>query len=171
MAYLSGADAKPAPRADAATARRDGDGSLTAPFTAGSVLLVPEKHGSAPGPVRLVFAKKGEAVPVPAGRYTVRNYSIETRHKDEFWALSASGPDGRAVEVKAGAAAALEIDPRVQLTVRAMPHGKAIHVGLMVQGDSKMGLSVIRGDDRVKPSYKLAGSDGSTVAEGPLTYG
>lgn len=132
---------------------------------------MPESHGSAPGPVRLVYARKGEAVAVPAGRYRVRNYSIETRHQGEFWALSASGPCGRAVEIEAGTVAALEIDPRVQLKVHAVPHGHEVRVSLMVQGDSHMGLSVIRLDDRVKPAYRLTGADGKTVAEGSLTYG
>jgi hypothetical protein len=158
LAYLR--HAKPAPRVTAASKAEARDGTVSVNFAAGALWVAPEKHGSAPGPARLVFAKEGQALPLKAGAYRIRNYAIERELKGEYWAVSGSGPNGQTFEVKPGQETKLQIDPRVHLKVAAAAKGDEVMVCFSIQGDSKMGLSVLRGDGRVPTLYAIGDQKG-----------
>ena len=156
---------------NAKTKKKKGDGTVTVNFPKGAVLLVPRREDSAPGPVRLVFSKKKEALPVPPGTYRVMNYTIEKTYKGKYWALSGSGPNGRIIKVRRGKKTKVTIDARVRLNVSAARNTKGIMCCAGVQGDSGMGLTVIGGDARVPMTFKFFNGAGKTVKDGNMAYG
>lgn len=166
IAWLTGGEAKPAPRVDADTKKRDGDGEVTVNFGRGSLYLL-AGHDA----VRLVFSAKDQALPLAPGTYRVFNYAVEAERDGEFWALSGSGPDGRQIVVKAGERTAVEIDTRVHLHVAARVQNGNVAFNAMLGGDSKMGITVLRGEKQIPLSFETRDRAGSRVDGADLAYG
>ena len=139
-------------------------------FARGAILLKPRRKDSAPGPVRLVFSKKDEALPLPPGVYRVKNYTIETTHEGTYWALSGSGMHGKVVRIRRGKASTLEIDSHVRLNVVASRTDEGVGCCAIVQGDGDMGLTVIRDTKRVPISFEVRDRDGKRIDGTDMTY-
>ena len=123
-------------------------------------------------PVRLVWKKgeKGKSVSIPAGRYRIRNYNI-LKHKDgEVWTLSGSGPRGKTVTVRKGEATRIEIDDRIKLMSSAKRMRGKINVTSCFLGDSRMGLTLMRGEKRV-PFEATIHAGERQVGRSTLRYG
>ncbi|GEM_PF-4505330 len=157
-------------RIDASTKPPAGpSGQVTAPFEAGSVFLGAAAEGV--DDVRLVWKKGDKALAVPAGRYKVRNWSVEKDHQGETWILSVSGPMGAWIQVQAGEELALDLDTKVHVQGQLRRHGKSARLQLSITGGNGMGLSVIREGKLVEIGYLIEGSDGREVGKGVMTYG
>jgi hypothetical protein len=144
-------------------------GRVSVPFEAGSVYLghLERKDGD----VHLVWKKGDKALPVPAGRYTVRHWSIEKEHQGELWILSVSSPTGRAILVTDGEDLALDLDTKVHVSGHFVHHGKAARVELSITGGDGNGASVVRKDRLIEVGYRIEDKDGGEVAHGVMTYG
>lgn len=161
---------KTATRIDASSKPPAGPaGHVQAPFEAGSVFLGAVAHGGEA--IRLVWKKGDKALAVPAGRYTVRNWSVEREHEGETWIMSVSGPGGPAIEVKAGEELALDLDSKVHVQGQMRRHGNSARLQLSITGGNRMGLSVIRKDKLVEIGYRIEGADGREAGTGVMTYG
>lgn len=167
----SGAD--PVQRIDGATKSPEGCGTLTSDVARGSVLLVPREEGAAPGRVRVFWeaGDKSRGRPVPAGTYRVFNYVIEAEKDGAFWCLSGSGPSGRTVEIAAGGETKLELDGQIHLSLDTRKSRAKLAVMLGITGDHGMGLSVIRGADRVPVSFELQDAAGKRLDGAKMPYG
>lgn len=166
MAWLAGDEVRPAPRVDAETARRDGDGEVTANVERGSLLLV-----SGHDAVRLVFTEKDQALPVAPGTYRIFNYAIETERDGEFWALSGSGPNGKSIVVTEGKRTIVKLDTRIHLSVVAQVNKGNVAACAGLSGDSKMGISILRGEKQIPLSFEIRNRSGERVDGGDLAYG
>lgn len=161
-------DAARAPKVDASTKPNRGDGRVKPNFESGSVYLVPEdKKGS---PVR-ILVKKGGAAPVPAGTYRVFNYAIETEKDGAFWCLSGSGPQGRIVEVKAGAETKLDLDLSVHADLKVNAHRGKVKATLGISGDSGLRVVVIKGEALVPVSLEVQDGASKKLAGAAMPYG
>ncbi len=152
----------------------DEHGAVVANFKRGSVLLGPPGGaGEAADLIRLVWnGESGDAArrAVPAGTWQVRGYRVIRAGANRTeWQTWGSGRGGRRITVSAGATTRLDLELRVHLKARAGQRRGRLSVGVGVTGDSGMGLSVVRGGDRVPATYKLVGGDRAVT--GQLAYG
>jgi hypothetical protein len=149
-----------------------GWGSLRGSEGATTLYLVPEETGSAMEPVRLVFAKEGETLPLPAGSYTIRHYSVQRTWKGQTWTLSSSGKVGRPVDILSGATSNLDLDTRVHLGLRLKAANDGnVRASVSLTGDDEKGVAVFRGSERIPVVAHLLGDTGTRLAEAPLAYG
>lgn len=157
------------PRIVRAAAPRRGEGRVRVSFAVGSVLLVPLAGGD-PG-FRLMFCRAGDAVPVPGGRYRVRNYRVRRRAGDGTeWQLWASGGEGPVVSVRPGGTTQLRLEDRVHVRFTAARHGRELRLSLALTGHLGMGATVLRGGQRV-PARAILFAGGETRGRVPLDYG
>lgn len=174
MAWLR-ADARERPHVER-TARppSEGYGTVKPTFAEGSVLLGPAGGvGDDSVTVRLVWnGEKGASAlrTVPVGKWEVRGYRMQRTDGDGIrWQIWASGNRGRKVVVTAKKTAVLDLDLRVHVKPRAAVRRGKLSMGVAVTGDSRMGLTVVRGRSRVPASYSLVCED--RAIEGRLAYG
>lgn len=162
-------------REDAARAAGPEEGTIVPGFERGSVLLWPEGDGGERRPVRLVWAGEAKAAPeraVPAGDYVVRNYKIQRADAaGTEWQIWGSGAAGRKVRIDAGSRATLDLDLSVHVKPMAMDKGRQVQLGLGVTGDSGLGLTVIRGQDRVPATAVIRDAGGKALTKADLRYG
>ena len=158
-------------RVDAGTRRKRGDGSLAISFAAGPLMLEPAREGSAPGPVRLVYSADGQALPLPAGEYKVKNYTIEKKHKGDYWALSATCIDVPKVLIRSGQKSTLQLQRGIKLDIEAYQDAKGIVCNAGVWGHPVSGATLIHKKTRVPLSFRILDGSGRKIEEGKLTYG
>ncbi len=160
-----------APRVNRETRKKRSDGLVKVPFEKGAVMLIPGREGSNREPLRLVYAKKGEALPVPAGNWRVKNYTIETEYRKEYWALSITGMKGLDVSVVAGQTVKLSLQMGVRVNPSAFRKGEEIVACAGTLGPPGMGATVIRGKTRVPIGFRLRDLAGGEVGKGEMEYG
>ncbi|MAG56229.1 MAG: hypothetical protein CMJ83_08065 [Planctomycetes bacterium] len=157
------------------TEPRAGQGLVTCSIPTGSVLLLPEGPANDDvKPVRLVFGdEKGNAAQraMPVGTWRVRSYRIQRKDKKGVtWQLWGSGGKGRRVEVRAGETTPLPLDVDVRVKVTARGGRRGFRVGVGVTGDSQMGVTVVRAQDRVPAGYAFVNGD-RVLTKGEMKYG
>ena len=160
-----------APRVNRETRKKRSDGLVKVPFGKGAVMLGPGREDSGREPLRLVYAKKGEALPVPAGNWRVKNYTIETEYRKEYWALSITGMKGLDISVVAGRTVRLSLQTGVRIDPSARREGDEIVAFAGTLGPPGMGATVIRGETRVPIGFLLRDRAGREVAKGKMAYG
>lgn len=153
------------------TRKKRSDGLVKVPFGKGAVMLVPGREDSGREPVRLVYAKKGEALPVPAGNWLVKNYTIETEYRKEYWALSITGMKGIEIRVVAGRTVKLSLQTGVRVNPSAFRKGEEIVACAGTLGPPGMGATVIRGKTRVPIAFRIRDRAGRELARGEMEYG
>ena len=153
------------------TRKKRSDGLVKVPFGKGAVMLVPGREDSGREPVRLVYAKKGEALPVPAGNWLVKNYTIETEYRKEYWALSITGMKGIEISVVAGRTVKLSLQTGVRVNPSAFRKGEEIVACAGTLGPPGMGATVIRGKTRVPIAFRIRDRAGRELARGEMEYG
>jgi hypothetical protein len=105
---------------------------------------------------------------LPAGSYELVGYRlIRADQAGVAWHVSATGPNGRAIEVAAGKEARLELNPTIRIGKRLQ--GKRLAVE--VRGEEKMGLSIYRDGRRVPIAFRLLDERGREVDSGKIEYG
>ncbi len=154
-------------------AASDGEGTVRLGFGDASVLLVPlSDHVSAP--MRLVWSDretKGAARTIRAGRYRIQGYRIGLSDAAGVrWEIWGSGAKGREIVVPAGGEIELSIDRRVRVEANARPNRGKFNIGVQVLGDHKMGVTVVREQERVPANYVIE-NETSEVSAGTLGYG
>lgn len=121
--------------------------------------------------LRLIYSKKQEAVALPAGRYRLRHFVIETTYKDEYWAISGTNPKGKQVVIRPGKSSTLEIDPTILFHTASKKELDAVHINFSILGDARVGLSILHNEARVPIEYRLFDGRGTTLASGIMNYG
>lgn len=153
----------------------DGEGTVSLPFSRASVFLVPADANNELQPVRLLWSEgdaAGSLRSVTAGKYRIQGYRLErTDSSGTRWQVWGSGARGREVIVTEGKQTTIDLDPRVHVAPSARVRDSNLQLGLTVRGDSQMGVTVVRSNDRVPSQFTLLGPDGDQVAEGSLRYG
>ncbi len=154
------------PRVDAKSPAPKSAGRASVNFDEGYVLLVPQDKGLDAG-LRLVWSRddKEKTRAIPPGTYALRRYAVSKGD----WQIWATGK-GRAVEVREGEETKIELDLAVTLKTSVSSRGNRANVGGNFVGDSGMGLSLLKGEDRITVGWKALRS-GKILGSGDCTYG
>lgn len=171
IAFLGSKGAPQLSRVDGGSKAPEGAGRVSVNFDEGYVVLVRKGEDNLDG-ARLVWAKDDKELkrPLAAGEYQVRRYVVTRKdEKGVLWHLWADG-QGRSVVVKAGAETQVELDLDVTFKNQTQVSNGKVAAGGGFSGDSGMGLSLVKGDGRVTPRWRLVAA-GKDLASGDCAYG
>jgi hypothetical protein len=171
-AYLV-AQPLPLPRVvDTGAAPAAGEGWVVPGFERGAVLLRAEDGKL----VRLSW--EGEASTEDAnperrralapGSYALAGYRLQLRDaQGKSWHVSASAVKGVTLDVQAGRASRLEIEPTIRISEKAQSDG----LNVSVQGVKGAGLTIYKEGKRIPLAFRRLDGEGRVLGEGKIQYG